>query len=178
MSEQRSDSELYSDAASAKTAMKNAKPNSELLEFFGDYDDSMYILDFGAGHGRHATALREMGHKVYAYDPFNGEEGVSGWEGVSNKLPMNSFEIVFSTYVLNTTTLSIASDIAEMCERLITPRGGTVLHMVRKDLPPGEQLTSRGTYQVNVVSEFFWERDYEPDGALWVKEVKRKTHLL
>ena len=74
MSEQKTDSSLYSDAASAKTAMKNAKPNSELLEFFGDYDDSMYILDFGAGHGRHATVLREMGHKVYAYDPFNGSE--------------------------------------------------------------------------------------------------------
>ena len=171
MSEQKTDSELYSDAASAKTAMKGAKPNSELLEWFGDYDDSMYVLDFGAGHGRHATALREMGHRVYAYDPFNGTDD-SGWQGVSNKLPVNSFEIVFSTYVLNTTTLSIASDIAEMCERLITPRGGKVLHMVRREPPI---LTSHGT---NVVSEWFWERDYEPDGALWVKEVKRKTHLL
>jgi hypothetical protein len=172
MSEQKTDSELYSEAASAKTAMKNAKPNKELLEFFGDYDDSMYILDFGAGHGRHADALRKMGHRVYAYDPFNGEDDVSGWEGVSNKLPVNSFEIVFSTYVLNTTTLAIASDIAEMCERLVTPRGGTVLHMVRKDLPPGEQLTKRGTYQVKVTSDFFQIRGYLRDGNLWVKEVK------
>jgi 2-polyprenyl-3-methyl-5-hydroxy-6-metoxy-1,4-benzoquinol methylase len=177
MSEQKTDLELYSDLASAKTAMKNAKPNSELLHWFADYDDPMYILDFGAGHGRHADALRAMGHKAYAYDPFNGTED-SGWKGVSNKLPVNSFDVVFSTYVLNTTTLSIASDVVEMCERLITPRGGTVLHMVRRDLPPGEQLTKRGTYQVNVVSEFFWERDYEPDGGLWVKEVKRKNHFL
>ena len=123
MSEQKTDSSLYSDAASAAaTAMKNAKPNKELLEFFGDYDDSMYILDFGAGHGRHATALREMGHKVYAYDPFNGED-VSGWEGVSNKLPMNLLRLC-SAPMCSTQRHYLSLPTSRRCVRDLLPREG------------------------------------------------------
>ena len=169
-----SDLQLYSDAASARTAMKGAKPNSELLEWFSEtFNSYRYVLDFGAGHGRHATALREMGHKVYAYDPFNGTEE-NGWKGVSNKLPATStFEVVFSTYVLNTTTLANSYEVVEMMERSITKRGGHVVHIVRRDLSVEEQLTSRGTYQRCVYPDFFWDRGYEPEGNLWLKRVKR-----
>ncbi len=166
-----SDSQMYSDAASAKTAMKGAKPNSTLLEWFEEtFSSYRYVLDFGAGHGRHAEAIRKMGHKVYAYDPFNGDSQVSGYNGVSSDLPESGFECVFSTYVLNTTTLQKSEEVIEMCERLITPRGGYVVHLVRRDLPEGEQLTSRSVYP-----DFFWGRGYEPDGGLWVKRIKRKA---
>ena len=95
-----SDSQLYSDAASAKTAMKGAKPNSTLLEWFEEtFSSYRYVLDFGAGHGRHAEALRSMGHKVYAYDPFNGDSHVSGYKSVSSDLPESGFEVVFSTEI-------------------------------------------------------------------------------
>lgn len=62
------------------------------------------VLDYGAGkYGRNAEAIRNAGGKVFAYDPYNGEIGVSGWEGVSNTLPSvdQTFDIAFTSYVLN-----------------------------------------------------------------------------
>ena len=66
-----------------------------------DISDEMKVLDYGAGKGgRNAKWLRDRGVKVYAYDPYNGED-CDGWKGVSNKLPDNEFDVAFSSYVLN-----------------------------------------------------------------------------
>lgn len=68
----------------------------------GAFDQASKILDFGAGrYGRNASWLRQQGFRVYAYDPYNGEASVSGWEGTSNKLPRAKFDIGFTSFVLN-----------------------------------------------------------------------------
>ena len=61
------------------------------------------ILDYGAGkYARISYVLRDMGYRVYAYDPFNGDAGSDGWtEGASTKLPRNKFDVGFSSFVLN-----------------------------------------------------------------------------
>jgi len=60
------------------------------------------ILDYGAGkYARNSNYLRELGHKVYAYDPFNGTPNGDGWNTTTTKLPHNKFDVAFTSYVLN-----------------------------------------------------------------------------
>jgi len=135
----------------------STKPSKALIEFIDEWREfnsdreNVYILDFGAGHGRHADALRGLGYKVYAYDPFNGKQDADPYTGVSNKLPpkRDNFDLVFSAYVLNVMTeedmleaLAEAEDYAE--------EGGFVLHTVREDsdmkkkVEPGGSFRGRG----------------------------------
>ena len=52
------------------------------------------------------------------------------------------------------------------------------MHMVRRDLPKGEQLTPVARIRSMSFQSFFGSEITSPMEALWVKEVKRKTHLL
>lgn len=62
----------------------------------------MKVLDYGAGKfGRNAEYLKSIGCKVYAYDPYNGDDS-DGWRGVSTTLPDDKdFDVGFSSFVLN-----------------------------------------------------------------------------
>ena len=49
-----------------------AKPNKHIINFVtSNFKTNKIILDFGAGNGRHSKALRELGYKVWSYDPYN-----------------------------------------------------------------------------------------------------------
>lgn len=85
------------------------------------------LADIGAGaYSRNADALRKAGFDVYAYDPYNGQDA-DGWTGVAATPPDGSFDLVFSSYVLNVVPEYAEDDILSEMEAL-SPR---VVHVVR-----------------------------------------------
>lgn len=81
-----------------------AAPAVKWLAKQGVFQPGMKVLDWGAGKvARNADYLRNMGCKVYAYDPFNATSG-NGWEmgSVTDKKPRpQRFDVGFSSFVLN-----------------------------------------------------------------------------
>lgn len=76
-----------------------------------DITDGMKVLDYGAGKtGRNAKWLRDRGVKVYCYDPYHGSD-TDGWEGVSNIVPDDKFDVALSCFVLNVVPENIEDDI-------------------------------------------------------------------
>ena len=133
---------------------KSIGPSQALIRFIDKWPDfhnnreDVHGLDFGAGHGRHATALRDKGYVVYAYDPFNGSPTADPYTEVSSKLPKSKdFDLVFSAFVLNVMTKEdMLKTLREM--ESFAPEG-FVVHIVREDadikrVGPGESFTGRG----------------------------------
>ena len=94
------------------TAMRSTNPSPALLWIMDRYPDyfrtilkrDITILDHGAGHGRNSNYLRDLGYKVYSYDPYNGED-INGFKGVSNRKPLGRYcALGISCYVLNVVT--------------------------------------------------------------------------
>jgi len=110
------------------------------------------VLDYGAGkYGRSSVYLRGLGYKVYAYDPFNGGSG-GGWEGgVSNVLPKDSFDVVFTSFVLNVVPCHIEDGILQKCnsvssKQIHLTRNTDIYDTVKKNLLSGKS---------NLISDFF-----------------------
>ncbi len=76
------------------------------------------ILDYGSGRcDRNGAYLRNKGLFVYSYDPFWGV-AENGYEGVSDRLPNDSFDVGFSSYVINVVNEQEEDDIIrEMNDR-------------------------------------------------------------
>lgn len=97
---------------------KGMSPGIRHLVNEGIIKKGMTVCDYGAGkYGANANPLRELGVKVYAYDPFNGT-GADGWKGVSTKLPKEKFDLCFTSYVLNVVPESLERSIIAKCKRL------------------------------------------------------------
>lgn len=76
-------------------------PSARFLFENGYIKSGQTVLDYGAGKiDRNGKYFREQGCKVYSYDPHNGTD-VDGWKAVSNAFPKGSFDVAFSSYVLN-----------------------------------------------------------------------------
>ena len=142
------------DEKSKHTAMpEKTRPDSKLMGFIDKHYRSekrrIKVLDFGAGHGRHANALRGLGYTVYAYDPFNGKGDADPYTEISNKLPPQGekFDLVFSAYVLN--VMGKEDLLATVAEAEHYAEGGLVVHTVREDsdmkkkVAPGESFKGK-----------------------------------
>lgn len=155
------------------TAMSvNSKPNKNLVQFFNSLNKNSKILDYGAGKGRHSNFLRELGFSVYSYDPYNGSENVDGFESVSNKLPEDTFDIVFTAFVLNTTDKKTTLNIVSSCEKF-TNKNGTCVHIVREDLRKlngGSTLTNKGTFQRDIKIDELVDLGYNRKNKLFIKK--------
>jgi hypothetical protein len=84
--------------------------------------DSTTIIDYGCGKAaRNAAHLRTLGYKVYSYDLYWGVEGVDPYSAISNVLPNDSFDVGFTSYVINVVTIpeqtSILSWMKSHCDR-------------------------------------------------------------
>lgn len=88
-----------------RTSTKFNKPAPGLVNLVksGALSGAKTVIDWGAGKwGRNAKWLREMGYKVYAYDPEHGVPGGDGWTEVSKDKPAGKkFDVGFTSYVLN-----------------------------------------------------------------------------
>ena len=90
--------------------------------------DRDVVLDYGAGkYGRNAEWLKSQGIPTYAYD-LNHQTNSDGWEGVSRTLPNDTFDIAFSSYLLNVVPEDVESQIISNME---SRTNGTVFHIVR-----------------------------------------------
>jgi hypothetical protein len=135
----------------------------------------MRVLDFGSGrHARNADYLRGKGVKCYAYDPFKATEG-DGWGkgSVSENLPGGLFDLVFSTYVLNTVKPDEAATILRQAEK----RGKSQIHVVRDDLDKDKASkgyeTSRGFQRaVDLSSKGYTAHRKGGSYVAWTKGVK------
>ena len=112
----------------------NTRPNKNLVDFITNnlIDTSKTILDWGAGKGRHSNYLRELGYKVWSYDPYNGEDTLDGYNKVSNNLPNESYDLVFSSYVLNVIPKSQLNKVIKEIESFGND-SSIVIHKVRED---------------------------------------------
>ncbi len=115
---------------SAATSINNNVNTNFLNAVQQHFAPGSTVIDYGAGkYGRVANALRELGYKVFAYDPYNGTDGVDGWNGVSTTLPLGiKFENGFSSFVLNVVDVDTQAQIVGEVESYVT---GKILHIVR-----------------------------------------------
>ena len=97
---------------------KGMSPGIKHLVDSGIIKKGQKICDYGAGkYGANANPLRELGIKVYAYDPFNGSDA-DGWKGTTTKLPKEKFDICFTSYVLNVVPEREERSIIAKCKKL------------------------------------------------------------
>lgn len=107
---------------SARTALQIDQPSPAIRRIQATLNPQDQILLIGAGHGRNARWLRDQGHPVYATDPYNGDDGVDGWVGVTSKpVPWHlRFEVGVTCFVLNVVPWGVARqirmDMAERCK--------------------------------------------------------------
>ena len=149
----------------------NSKPNKSLIKELRSLNKNTKILDFGAGNGRHTNALRELGFTVYGYDPYNGNKNADPYNDVSSLLPAETFDFVFTAFVLNVVDKNEASNIINRCESL-TNKNGNVIHVVREDLRSlkgKSKITAKGTYQRDVTIKELTDLGYTRNGKLFTK---------
>lgn len=102
------------------------------------------ILDYGAGNGRNANYLRELGFTVYAYDRSHSS-GKDGWEGVSTTLPSEKFDVAFTSFVLNVVPFSTEKEIIKDLkgyapESYHIVRNNDVRDQLKKSIAKGNKL--------------------------------------
>ena len=122
-------------------------PGIVWLDKQGAFQGAKKIVDYGAGKfARNANWLREQGHQVYAYDPFNGGPE-DGWIGVSNKLPRGKFDVGFTSFVLNVVPEHIEREIIAGLSKIARERYHIVRNMdvfalAKKSLAKGNQMVT------------------------------------
>jgi len=109
------------------------------------------VLDYGAGRvDRNAKFLRENGLEVYSYDPFWGS-GDSGYETTSDKLPNDTFDVGYTSYVLNVVSLPEQNGILNTMNNLCKKQYHIVRYMDLYDLAKKNLESDKD----NVIKNFF-----------------------
>tara|TARA_B100000945_G_C20174391_1_gene499306 strand:- start:105 stop:623 length:519 start_codon:yes stop_codon:yes gene_type:complete len=113
----------------------NTRPNKDLISFITNNlpDTGKTILDWGAGKGRHSKQLRDLGYKVWSYDPYNGEDTLDGYNKVSKNLPNENYDLVFSAYVLNVIPKKNLNNAIKEIESF-GKDDSIIIHKVREDI--------------------------------------------
>jgi hypothetical protein len=109
------------------------------------------VLDYGAGRvDRNAKFLRENGLEVYSYDPFWGS-GDNGYETTSDKLPNDTFDVGYTSYVLNVVSVPEQSGILNTMNSLCKKQYHIVRYMDLYDLAKKNLESDKD----NVLKSFF-----------------------
>jgi hypothetical protein len=109
------------------------------------------VLDYGAGRvDRNAKFLRANGLEVYSYDPFWGG-GDNGYESTSDKIPNDTFDVGYTSYVLNVVSFPEQEGIISTMDRLCRKQYHIVRFMdlyalAKKNLESGKD---------NLIKNFF-----------------------
>ena len=107
------------------------------------------VLDYGAGkYARNSNFIREMGGRVYAYDPFNGSPQGDGWNETTTQKPTEHFDVGFTSFVLNVVPehveKQIINDIRSMCDKTFhITRNKDIFVMVKNALLRGEPTVTQ-----------------------------------
>ncbi len=121
---------------------QGASPAIKWLVKKGLIRKGMLVLDYGAGkYGRNAEYLREMGCKVYAYDPHNFNVTGNGFRrgAVTKRKPTGKFHVAFTSFVLNVVPakveLQIVREVKTYADRVFhITRHLDILEMAEKTL--------------------------------------------
>ena len=109
------------------------------------------VLDYGAGRvDRNAKFLRANGLEVYSYDPFWGS-GDSGYETTSDKLPNDTFDVGYTSYVLNVVSFPEQSGILSTMNSLCRKQYHIVRFMDLYDLAKKNLESDKD----NLIKNFF-----------------------
>lgn len=130
----------------------------------------MRVLDFGAGTtDRNAKYLRGKGLDVYSYDPYNGQRDIDGWSGVSSILTCQDFDLVYTSFVLNTVDERVERNIVAITKLFASVQ----IHIVRnKDIV--EHINKTIKRDKGITCDFIKEnyKDYDDVNAISVVGVK------
>jgi hypothetical protein len=105
------------------------------------------VIDYGCGKvDRNGVYLRSKGLSVYSYDPYWGT-AVDGYDGISNILSNDHFDVGYTSYVLNVVNEAEQSKILRYmdshCEyQYHVVRNMDVYNMVVDALTRGDKLVS------------------------------------
>jgi len=103
----------------------------------------MRVLDYGAGSGRNADWLRNRGVRVFAYDPYHGVQGASGWTDVAGNMNeinhLENFDVFLTSFVINVVPYIEQLHISQLARRLARKdihitRNNDLVDMVSKAL--------------------------------------------
>jgi hypothetical protein len=103
----------------------------------------MKVLDFGAGSGRNADWLRDRGVRVFAYDPYHGVQGESGWTGVAGNMNevnhLDNWDVFLTSFVMNVVPYLEQIKISRLAKRVARKdihitRNNDLVDMVTKAL--------------------------------------------
>jgi hypothetical protein len=134
-----------------------------LTDLLGDSSSCGPILDVGAGvTARVAKHLRELGYKVYAYDPNHGTSSGGFENGSSNVLPHGHFDFVISTFVLNVVKKSLQDEIIASYKRFSKKQ----IHVTRNmDIfeTVAANLKKDGS---NLVKDFYSKEFFSGEGSV------------
>lgn len=109
------------------------------------------VLDYGAGRvDRNAKFLRANGLDVYSYDPFWGS-GDNGYVTTSDKLPNDTFDVGYTSYVLNVVSFPEQSDILSTMNALCKKQYHIVRFMDLYDLAKKNLESDKD----NLIKNFF-----------------------
>lgn len=109
------------------------------------------VLDYGAGRvDRNAKFLRANGLEVYSYDPFWGS-GDNGYETTSDKLPNDTFDVGYTSYVLNVVSFPEQSGILSTMNSLCRKQYHIVRFMDLYDLAKKNLESDKD----NLIKNFF-----------------------
>ncbi len=161
----------------------NTRPNKDLVNFITSNlsDTSKTILDWGAGKGRHTKYLRDLGYKVWSYDPYNGEDTLDGYNKISKNLPNENYDLVFSAYVLNVIPKKKLNNAIKEIESF-GKDNSIIIHKVREDIDLVKKATlekdytvkgKKGSIQRLVLHEDLLNYDRSKKNKLYFKKVKK-----
>lgn len=132
------------------------------------------VLDYGAGRvDRNAKFLRANGLEVYSYDPFWGS-GDEGYITTSDKFPSDTFDVGYTSYVLNVVSFpeqeSILSTMNSLCKKQFhIVRFMDLYDLAKKNLESGKD---------NLIKNFF-TIEYKGDLEAYLNSDKSgKTDIL
>lgn len=132
------------------------------------------VLDYGAGRvDRNAKFLRANGLEVYSYDPFWGS-GDDGYVTTSDKLPSDTFDVGYTSYVLNVVSFpeqeGILSTMNSLCKKQFhIVRFMDLYDLAKKNLESGKD---------NLIKSFF-TIEYKGDLEAYLNSDKSgKTDIL
>lgn len=132
------------------------------------------VLDYGAGRvDRNAKFLRANGLEVYSYDPFWGS-GDEGYITTSDKFPSDTFDVGYTSYVLNVVSFPEQSGILSTMNSLCRKQFHIVRFMDLYDLAKKNLESDKD----NIIKNFF-TIEYKGDLEAYLNSDKSgKTDIL
>lgn len=146
--------EIFTDPTDSRMTSIRGKVTYGVKWLFNKGAFDGMIIDYGCGrYDRNASFLREHGLKVYSYDKFWGKSTADGYTEPSNVLPSETFDVGFTSFVLNVVNISEEQEILQW----MNSHCKTEYHITRnQDIK--DMIIAALQKKNNTISNFFTDR--------------------